>query len=375
MRQLDRSAKAAPDRGHALNGRRGHPVSATREPPAKGARRLEIGRTCVTEAAPNGRLSRNVARLANLDTKRKRPASLRAALCSALALAALAAGPACQREAPAAGQRPAHWPERLVLGYAPVEALAADREEAYAALARHLRRALNLEVGIRETYPYQPAIEAFREGLVDVMQLGPMAYLIAADTAGAEAALCRGRAGPGPLTFRSVLIAGKGVEARSLEEVAAQAGSLSAMLTDPASTSGSLVPRARLRALGLDPDAAFASLRLSGSHAYSILAVAAGKADVAWVYEGRLVSMIESGKIPPDRVSVLWRSDPIPTSPFAIRASLPADLKSAFVESMQALPEKNPELWARFSREPGDILLPCHDRHYDALRALASNPP
>ncbi|HEY0946189.1 MAG TPA: PhnD/SsuA/transferrin family substrate-binding protein, partial [Opitutaceae bacterium] len=121
-----------------------------------------------------------------------------------LALALLLAG--CSGRATEADTAPPSVngrPGRLRLGYTPSEELVADREQSQAELARYLERTLGIPVELVRTASYGPAIEAMERGDIDVMSLGPFAYVLAAKRAAAEAIATTGRPGDGPRTYQS----------------------------------------------------------------------------------------------------------------------------------------------------------------------------
>jgi phosphonate transport system substrate-binding protein len=106
--------------------------------------------------------------------------------------------------------------------------------------------------------------------------------------------------------------------------------------SDPASTSGHLFPAYGLRKAGLDPDKDIRAI-YAGSHTSSFEALYNHKVDAGELNSEQLESAKQRGHYKDGDLVFLWKSDPIPTDPFAVRADLPADFKKRVVEVLQNL--------------------------------------
>lgn len=274
--------------------------------------------------------------------------------------------------APAADARPTV----LRLGYTPSEETVADREEANRALARYLERTLGVTVTLVRTASYGPAIDAMTRGEIDLMSLAPFAYMLAAQRHAAEAIAATGTEQSGPRTYRSTIIAHRRTGLARLEEIVTRAKELRFNYTDPASNSGHLVPQARLAALGIDPERDFVATEFTLSHSVAIFNVAHGRVDVAGVSDSTLQRLIAKNRVRSDDFTVLWRSDPLPNGPIAIRPTLPAAFKREVQRVLIDLPVQDPvtarTVMTQFS-EPNLVFLPCDNSLYDGLRRLAKS--
>nr|MBF0682674.1 PhnD/SsuA/transferrin family substrate-binding protein [Pseudomonas sp.] len=104
----------------------------------------------------------------------------------------------------------------------------------------------------------------------------------------------------------------------------------SVSLVDPASTSGGIVPRAMLqRTRGMPLEAWFGRVSFAGSHDAAIDVVLNGRVDAAFVSSSRVDGVVRSGRVAPDTLHVVWRSDPIPHDPFVYQADLCQPVKDA----------------------------------------------
>ncbi|MGH8018253.1 MAG: phosphate/phosphite/phosphonate ABC transporter substrate-binding protein [Opitutaceae bacterium] len=291
------------------------------------------------------------------------------------ALSALAFVVACQPTTVRQTGKAQERPPPLRLGYTPSEEIVADREAAAIALAGYIERELDQDVEVVRTARYGTAVEAMRRGEIDLMPLGPFAYVLASARGLAEAVAVTGHDASGPRRYASMIVAHRRTGIRKLDELPARAAALRLNFTDPASNSGHLAPRARLTRLGLDPDADFARCAYTRSHSVALFNMLFDEADVAGVSRSTWLRLVEKNRLPPEEFFVLWESDPMPNGPMAIRASAPAKVKISIQEALAALDEREPATWRKVVQQYEDgtlVYLPCDDSLYDGVRALVS---
>ncbi len=190
-----------------------------------------------------------------------------------------------------------------------------------------LSRALSIPVEIKLSEDYAGIIRGVQNGQIDVAMLGNESAIKAVD-AGATEIFAKHVFRNGLDEYYSILIVKKSSSLNSVEDVFANAGSLTLAMGDVNSTSGYLVPSyALFDRYKIVPRKAF--LRGSrGNHEQNIRAVVDGAADVATVssaYYDRLI------KAHPDwarALRVIWTSPPIPSDPLVWRKNLPAETKA-----------------------------------------------
>jgi phosphonate transport system substrate-binding protein len=243
-------------------------------------------------------------------------------------------------------------------------------------LVRYLSSELHMPVQVVMVEGYGPTVEAMRVNKVDVATLGPLSYLIAAQKANAEAIVSTGTTDGAIGAYYSVIAVPKGSPYHSLEDLKAHAKDITFSFADPASTSGDLYPHVGLKRAGIDPDKDFKKV-LYSSHLASLMAVKASKVDAGGFSEMILTRMKRDNKIKPDDIRVIWRSDPIPNSPIAVRKSLPDDLKKRIRQALLDMPQRDPTLWQNIATtyrmsSAGLKYIPVTDHTYDGLRDYAA---
>ena len=241
--------------------------------------------------------------------------SRRAALTGALALAA-------------GGARAAERPSKLVIGLLPTES-APTVIRLNEPLRAYLEKRLELPVELVVGANYAATSEALRFGRLDVAYLGPVTYILQSRRAKLLPFARPSHAVVGP-TFQAAVI----VPASSPAQTLADLRGKEIAFGDPASTSGTWVPRYQLLEAGLVAGRDY-TLRILGAHDAVALAVANGRADAGGLSLPIYQRLIREGKIDGAKVRVLAESPAIPEYMFTFREGLdPAfreDVRKAFV--------------------------------------------
>ena len=106
------------------------------------------------------------------------------------------------------------------------------------------------------------------------------------------------------------------------------------------STSSFNFPLAMLLAADIDPIHDLSAVYLTGSHANSLAALSAGKADAASASLSSFEKAVANGHVDPTRIRVLARSEPIPYPPLAMHPELDVALKSQLKAAFQSVHEQ-----------------------------------
>lgn len=298
------------------------------------------------------------------------------------------------------------WPEKIVIGFFGGD----DANETLVRnepFAEYLSEYLELEVEMFTGTSYTAVIEAMRAGRVDAMEVGPFSYVLAVQEAGAEAM------GVGVYSraeepvfdetlqpyYYSVIFTKKGSGIAAFEDIKGRGFNF----VDPASTSGHLMPRTTLIKNGVDPDDPGNDITavFAGSHPTSVLSVWNDKADAGATYESNLYSLAEEDQIefcgfadgetnrprsqeeitevyeacPEGSMVIIGYSDPIPSTPFAVRSDLPFSLKNEIRDALLDVKDE-PELVGEIAHwyvDPSpDLGLGALDQFYNPLRDIAT---
>ena len=230
---------------------------------------------------------------------------------------------------------PADWPKKLTIGLIPTES-SSHITDRFDNLHKYLEKKLGIPVELKTSTDYAGVIAAMQFKHVDLAYFGPKSYVEAAQRANAECFAIEVDES-GNRGYYSLLIAKKGSQITSMQ---AAKGKVFAF-TDPNSTSGMLVPTIYfMKELKIEPEKYFSRVIYSGSHEASMLAVKAGKVDIAAISD--LDMNRGEGKFWEQEkdFAVLWKSKLIPGSNMAYRKDLPESLKKALKEAFLTYNDK-----------------------------------
>lgn len=207
---------------------------------------------------------------------------------------------------------------------------------------------LGVKVTLRVAQDYAAVIEGQRSGQIQVAYYGPASFARALMTGAKIEPIAIEVNADGTTGYHSVFYVKKDSPYRTVEDLKGK----NFGLVDPNSTSGNNVPRFALDKMGIDPDAFFGKVVYTGSHENAVIALSQGTVDAAANWwndenESNLRRMERKGMAKYDDYRIIYTSDLIVNSPFAILSDMPADLKKAFADTMLALPTKNPELFQK----------------------------
>ncbi|MCS6836960.1 MAG: phosphate/phosphite/phosphonate ABC transporter substrate-binding protein [Anaerolineae bacterium] len=307
------------------------------------------------------------------------------------------------------------WPETFIIGVYPGD----NVEEALAAV-EPLRVYLEERLGVRTVLitgtSYNSVIEAMAAGRADAMEVGPFSYVLAAEVAKAEAIAVANYSivvdrdeVPG---YFSLMFTKKGSGIKSIADLEGR----SFGFTDPASTSGYLVPATDILLDRQFTDPAqieeFAKVTFTGNHPNAVLAVANDNVEAAatfdanlptqareiginlcgfndtgaaqtvvtseeWPYLSPMTSeeiMAIYDKCPEGSLVVFHQSPLIPETPFAVRGDLPESFKMAVKEALLdvANDEELVKALERYYVDPTEQTgVESIDAIYDSLRDIA----
>ena len=325
------------------------------------------------------------------------------ALAPTVAAVAATAAPAATAAAAEVAQDRTGWPATFRVGL-----FAGDDANVALALNQPFADLLTEELGIPVELTtgtsYSAVIEAMRAGRVDAMEVGPFAYVLAVQEAGAEAlALATYPANEenkvfdenAPNGYYSVYITKKGSGIATVEDLKGKTFAF----VDPASTSGHLAPKTGLIKAGINPDTDMQTV-FAGSHPTAVLSVWNDNTEAGATFEGNLYRLAREGQIdfcgfedeltgkqrsaeeikalydacPDGSIVMVGYSDLIPNTPFAVSSKLPESFKVAVREVLLKVKD-NPELISAFGQwyvDPTEELgLETLDQNFNSLRDIA----
>ncbi len=276
----------------------------------------------------------------------------RLVLATALALAALVAGPAAADRPLTVAFVPQENPEKLL---GDVRAIGA-----------YLEGATGRRIEPRVTTDHAAAIESLAAGRADIAFMGALPYVMARSRIGARALLSE--VYRGKPSYRGAVFVRRDGGISRLEALRGK----TIAFADPISESGFLYPldlfvEAGLLAARDDPRAFFGEVYFAGGYQQAIQAVANGLVDAAGVsiYATLLLDAGQRGT-----VTAIARTPPIPSHVVVARDGLEPALRAAFVEAMLGLNAPARRHLLKHVYAPDGYVRPDHAA-YDGVARMA----
>jgi len=245
-------------------------------------------------------------------------------------------------------------------------------------IRQSMEKALGMPVKIFITNDYTAVIEGIHSKKLHMGYLGPFSYILAAQYHDIDPLTVIGLDGK-PYMYYSNIYVRTSSGLNSMADVKAHAKNLTFCFTDPASTSGHLVPRAYLNSIGLNPDSAFKQTVFAGSHAAAVLTVAAGKIDVGCATDEYGIDLlVNRGLVKKDVLKVLWTSAPIVGSPIVIRRDINKDFAKKIQQYYFNMSKQQPEAFktyikAYYASAPADLnYVAIDDSSFNSIRKMAA---
>lgn len=237
----------------------------------------------------------------------------------------------------------------LRVGLGPQQPTQEDTYRVWEPIYRRIAESVGADLRLDVANDWAGIATALANEQVDVAQMGPWGYVLAA---------VRGEAKPinvmlveGKPFYRAIIVARPDLEIDSFPE---DAEGLSMQMLDTGSTSGWLVPTHWLREQGIDSRSYFGAYAEGASAAAAQMATADGQVDLATGWDTHRNTMIRNGTITETSNQVVWQSEPLPNEVVAVRAGLPEEQAMALQDAFANLDAETRDLlpWPYTGFEP-----------------------
>jgi phosphonate transport system substrate-binding protein len=229
----------------------------------------------------------------------------------------------------------------------------ADRMGRYGGYARLIEETFGVPVRLFQASDYSGVVQAFAGRHIEMASMSPAAYAAAwAESNGNVEPFLVTQEADGSTSYIAVMYVRADSGITSLEGMRGR----SMAWADPNSASGFLIPRAALRAAGINPETYFGRTGFAGGHEQAIVAVLGRQFDagVTWASgvgeesqgfsRGMLRATAEKGLLNMRDIRIIWRSGPIQNGPLVVRKDTPEEFKRDMTAFHLALPTAAPEI-------------------------------
>jgi len=159
----------------------------------------------------------------------------------------------------------------------------------------------------------------------------------------------------------------------SRDDLEKESSAYNLTLVSPGSTSGNLIPRLFLNALGLKPETDFADCRYAGNHALSLTDLLEGKTDFCALGSNEYFKQVAADSSILKKSKLLWLSPEIPLGPVLLHESIQPELTGQLRKLFMDLHVEEPIVlksvkagWTEAIQ--AERYIPITDSYYDSLR-------
>lgn len=254
------------------------------------------------------------------------------------------------------------------VGVIPAEAK--FKGDAKTKMQTYLTDKIGQNVTVNEYPDYNGVVEALNSGKIQLAYLGPLTYVIAHHQSGAKPVVARTTNG-GKAFYYSYIITPADSKLNSIDDLVKNSKDLKMAFGDPSSTSGSLVPGAELRKLGVfrgQNDHNFKNLQYTGSHDVTAKAVAAKQVDAGAIDSAYFDKLIEKGEIKKEDYKIIWKSAELYQYPFAANKDVPDDVIKKLQDAFVGLKDK--DVLDAFA---ADGFIVTKDADFDSIKKVAES--
>ncbi len=211
---------------------------------------------------------------------------------------------------------------------------------------------------------YTEAVHALSTKRADIAFLGPFSYVMAHEkTKGKVEPLVTGVSkSTGRSTYNSVIVARASLKIRHPRQFGEKH---TLAFSDPASTSGYLVPMWELGNQGIDPQKSLAGTRFTGSHTATLTAVNFGEVDGGGTNIRSFEALLKQGFINAHNTKIIWKSPDLPGEPVTIRSDLPDQIKYRLLKAFLGFPRDQVNFDPAISHYET-----AFDEQYDLIRQI-----
>lgn len=233
----------------------------------------------------------------------------------------------------------------------------------YNRFGKLLSEKLHCNVKIEITSSYTAEIEAMRHGKLEAGEFGPFGFALAKKVAGAQAVAQFGTADGKPVTYWASIVTWKGSGIHNLQDVKGKTFAYS----DPASTSGHLMPSYALKQAGIDPQKGVQAF-YAGTHTASFEALKNHKVQAGELNSDTKALAGAKGWLKGANFVTLWKSQPLPLDAIAISPKLSKPLRQHLTHALQTL-VLSPPIKASAFKILGHAtrLVPANDQTYSLI--------
>ncbi len=256
-------------------------------------------------------------------------------------------------------------PKKLIIGMIPVKD-AATMEAEFEPVRMYLEERLGIPIEVIATENYVSLIEGMKDKKIDIGWYGAFSY-IAAESEMELMPLIVQQRKDSDIYYNSLILAHKNLGIHSIEELEGKKFAF----VDSGSTSGFVLPYTLFKSRHIDYENFFSETYYAGSHDQILFDIQQHKTDAGAISSIQYQNLINEGKIEPDYLTVIWKSEDIPGSQYVARADLDPSIQENFTIAMLNIHREAPTILENFDNSI-EKYIEVDSASYNPIRNIAT---
>lgn len=254
-------------------------------------------------------------------------------------------------------------PGTLVFSYTPVEDPSVY-ENVFTEFMEYLSEKTGKKVKWYGAESYAAQVEAMRSGRLHVAGISTGPTVFGVNLAGYVpiAIMCKG---DGTFGYKLQLITQKDSDIKEVKDLK---GRKVAHVT-PSSNSGNQAPRALFKNMGVTPDVDYEVI-YSGKHDNSIMGVVNKDYEAAPIASSVLDRMITKEVVNRDDITIIWESDPFPTTSYGFAHNLKPELQEKIREAFLTFDWTGTALAKEFGKQADQFCPITFEKEWNPIRII-----
>ncbi|TQR15337.1 phosphate/phosphite/phosphonate ABC transporter substrate-binding protein [Psychrobacillus soli] len=256
-------------------------------------------------------------------------------------------------------------PKKLTIGMIPVKD-AIEMEKEFEPIRLYLEEQLGMPIEVDTADSYVSLIEEMKNETIDIGWYGAFSYIAAESEMELTPLVVQQRKDTG-IYYNSLIITPKNSGISTIEELEGKKFAF----VDSGSTSGFVLPYALLKSRNIAYETFFSEIEYAGSHDQVLANILHHEVDAGAISSVQYGNLIEKGIVKPDDMTVIWKSENIPGSPYVARSELDEEIQEGFTEAMLALHTKEPDVLNSYDNTV-EKYIEVDKKYYNPIKNIAT---
>ncbi|WP_093275861.1 phosphate/phosphite/phosphonate ABC transporter substrate-binding protein [Psychrobacillus sp. OK032] len=256
-------------------------------------------------------------------------------------------------------------PKKLTIGMIPVKD-ANEMEKEFEPIRLYLEEQLGIPIEVDAADSYVSLIEGMKNETIDIGWYGAFSYVAAESEMELTPLVVQQRKDTG-IYYNSLIITQKDSGISSIEELKGKKFAF----VDSGSTSGFVLPYALFKSRNITYETFFSETQYAGSHDQVLANIHSKDVDAGAISSVQYGNLLEKGIVKPEDMTIVWKSEDIPGSPYVARSKLDKKIQKRFSKAMLEIHIEETEALNSFDHTI-DKYIEVDNKYYNSIRNIAN---